>query len=109
MSLTSPDFESGAYTNFATPASEGHDSLLLSQRQPHVKLCDGPNFTPPSRARASVIWLTTARRIQQNSEQPMARLFQDSANHWTFLLSARSLAQPLEGDNILQNRALGPV
>src|ERR1700682_1695873 len=38
MSLRTPDFESGAYTNFATPASEGHDSLPLSQRQPHAKL-----------------------------------------------------------------------
>jgi hypothetical protein len=34
MSVTSPDFESGAYTNFATPAfsdrslSDRHDSLL---------------------------------------------------------------------------------
>jgi hypothetical protein len=26
MSLTSPDFESGAYTNFATPASRGNDN-----------------------------------------------------------------------------------
>ena len=31
MSVTSPDFESGAYTNFATPAfGSGHNSLLLS-------------------------------------------------------------------------------
>ena len=28
MSVTSPDFESGAYTNFATPALDGHNSLL---------------------------------------------------------------------------------
>jgi hypothetical protein len=26
MSLTSPDFESGAYTNFATPAARGKDN-----------------------------------------------------------------------------------
>ena len=26
MSLTSPDFESGAYTNFATPAAQGDDN-----------------------------------------------------------------------------------
>ncbi len=25
MSVTSPDFESGAYTNFATPALQGKD------------------------------------------------------------------------------------
>ena len=33
MSVTSPDFESGAYTNFATPASDGHNSLPPSDRQ----------------------------------------------------------------------------
>ena len=30
MSLTSPDFESGAYTNFATPASKGKDNKSRS-------------------------------------------------------------------------------
>jgi hypothetical protein len=37
MSVTSPDFESGAYTNFATPALQGKDdkaSVEESQPRP---------------------------------------------------------------------------
>ena len=35
MSVTSPDFESGAYTNFATPAfRSAHNSLRAQKRQP---------------------------------------------------------------------------
>ncbi len=34
MSLTSPDFESGAYTNFATPASRGrHNKVSIARAQ----------------------------------------------------------------------------
>ena len=39
MSVTSPDFESGAYTNFATPASAGQ--AIIEAQTPAVNLLTG--------------------------------------------------------------------
>ena len=36
MSVTSPDFESGAYTNFATPARTGLADAILIEREERV-------------------------------------------------------------------------
>ncbi len=39
MSLTSPDFESGAYTNFATPAAQSRGKIIkrvVQESQPEI-------------------------------------------------------------------------
>src|SRR6266446_4237302 len=45
MSVTSPDFESGAYTNFATPAQCGFDgqAILVAAATPRQLFGIGPN------------------------------------------------------------------
>ena len=65
MSLTSPDFESGAYTNFATPASRGEIIKPVALRRNHVdQLCAvwgvldtsrGPGCSTSSRLEARII------------------------------------------------------
>ena len=43
MSVTSPDFESGAYTNFATPAARGKDDNS-SRRKIATTDVEGPSL-----------------------------------------------------------------
>ena len=47
MSVTSPDFESGAYTNFATPARiVGADAILIEATRSGQPLSRLPSFQP---------------------------------------------------------------